>query len=164
MEDSPHDRELITMALEKCRLVNPIVTVNDGEEALDYLFRRAAWKDVRDDLPAFVLLDKKLPKVDGHEVLAAIRADKRTAYLPVLMLTSSKHEADLLKSYEMGVNAYVVKPIQYQEFMEAVKDIGMFWAVLNEQPPHTVRAEGEPMVVTSINTTTGKVVTDRRGG
>jgi CheY-like chemotaxis protein len=162
VEDSEHDRELIMIALEKCRLLNPVVAVKDGAEALDYLFRQGDWKDVQDDLPAFVLLDKKLPKLDGHEVLAAIRHDERTRYLPVLMLTSSRHEMDLLKSYEIGVNAYVVKPIEFDDFMSAVKDIGMFWAVLNELPPHGLRAEDDPMLVTSRDASTGRIQTDKR--
>lgn len=162
VEDSDNDRELITIALEKCRLVNPIVMVADGEEALDYLFRRGAWKGVQDELPVFVMLDKKLPKVDGHEVLAEIRANERTAYLPVLMLTSSRYETDMLKSYDLGVNAYIVKPIEHQAFIDAVKDIGIFWAVHNEQPPYGRRQDGQRMVVKSLDATTGDIRTDIR--
>ena len=163
VEDSSNDRELITIALEKCRFDNPVVTVGDGEEALDYLFRRGAWEAVRDELPIFVLLDKKLPKIDGHDVLAAIRENERTACLPILMLTSSREESDLLKSYDLGFDAYVVKPVLHEEFMHAVKDITVAWGCLNEQLSFGARVLGQRMLVRSIDMATGQVRTDEQG-
>ncbi|MCJ2047784.1 response regulator [Methylobacterium sp. J-078] len=136
VEDNPNDIELTLAALEKSQLANEIVICRDGAEALDFLYRRGehAHRDTRD--PAVVLLDLKLPKVDGLEVLAKVKGDLRTRSIPVVMLTSSREETDLVRSYDLGVNAFVVKPVGFTEFFEAIQDLGVFWAVLNEPPPH----------------------------
>lgn len=136
VEDNPNDIELTLIALEKSRLANPVVSVRDGAEALDYLRREGDWTTRVDENPAVILLDKKLPKVDGHEVLKTVRSDERLKRIPVVMLTSSREEKDLLRSYDLGVNAYVVKPVEFDDFMAAISDLGMFWAVLNEPPPY----------------------------
>ncbi|BAU88816.1 response regulator receiver protein [Methylorubrum populi] len=136
VEDNPNDIELTLAALEQSQLANEIVICRDGAEALDYLHRRGIYDrpDVQD--PAVVLLDLKLPKVDGLEVLGAVKGDPRTRAIPVVMLTSSREESDLVRSYELGVNAFVVKPVGFKEFFDAIQDLGVFWAVLNEPPPH----------------------------
>lgn len=136
VEDNPNDVELTLIALEKTRLANPVVSLRDGEEALQYLRREGQWADRADENPAVILLDKKLPKVDGHEVLKEVRSDESLKRIPVVMLTSSREETDLLRSYDLGVNAYVVKPVAFDDFMAAINDLGMFWAVLNEPPPY----------------------------
>ncbi len=137
VEDNPDDIELTLIALQKSRLANPVVSVRDGAEALDFLRREGAYADRAEENPAVILLDKKLPKVDGHEVLREVRADEQLRRIPVVMLTSSREERDLLKSYDMGVNAYVVKPVEFDDFMDAINDLGVFWGVLNEPPPYT---------------------------
>jgi CheY-like chemotaxis protein len=137
-EDDPRNVELALIALAECNLANDVVVVEDGEEALDYLFRRGAFADRPDGNPALVLLDLKMPKVDGLEVLRAIRADAELSTLPVVILTSSREQRDLVEGYKLGVNAYVVRPIKFQELIRAVKEIGMFWALINEPPPRTV--------------------------
>ncbi|MGF7188722.1 CheY-like chemotaxis protein [Robbsia andropogonis] len=162
VEDSANDLELILIALEKSRLANPVITVRDGVEALEYLRREGAWAERDDEDPAVVLLDKKLPRMDGHEVMAAIRGDKNLRHTPIVMLTSSREEQDLLDSYELGVNAYVVKPVQFHEFMNAVNDIGMFWAVLNEPSPRPIRQASDGMQVTEIDRESGGIRTTRR--
>ncbi|MGA4552457.1 response regulator [Methylorubrum aminovorans] len=136
VEDNPNDIELTLAALEQSQLANAIVICRDGAEALDYLQLRGIYDrpDVSD--PAVVLLDLKLPKVDGLEVLATVKGDPRTRAIPVVMLTSSREESDLVRSYELGVNAFVVKPVGFKEFFDAIQDLGVFWAVLNEPPPH----------------------------
>jgi CheY-like chemotaxis protein len=136
VEDNVNDIELTLIALEKTRLANPVVSIRDGAEALDYLRREGQYADRKDENPAVILLDKKLPKIDGHEVLKAVRADDKLKRIPVVMLTSSREEKDLLRSYDLGVNAYVVKPVEFDDFMAAINDLGMFWAVLNEPPPY----------------------------
>ncbi|WP_144145561.1 response regulator [Paraburkholderia sp. BCC1884] len=136
VEDNPNDVELTLIALEKTRLANPVVSVRDGEEALQYLRREGRWADRTEENPAVILLDKKLPKIDGHEVLKVVRGDDQLKRIPVVMLTSSREETDLLRSYDLGVNAYVVKPVAFDDFMAAINDLGMFWAVLNEPPPY----------------------------
>ena len=135
VEDSQDDIELITAALEQQNLRNPIEVVRDGEQALDYLHRRGSHEGRRSPTPSLVLLDLKLPKVDGLEVLADMRADERLKHIPVVVLTSSREDRDLMRSYALGTNAYVVKPVRFGDFMTAVKEIGLFWAVLNEVPP-----------------------------
>ena len=135
VEDSPNDIELTLAALEKSRLANPVVVARDGVEALDMLFRRGNSPDEAPQLPAVVLLDIKLPRMDGLEVLEEMRREARTRSVPVVMLTSSREEQDLIRSYGLGVNAFVVKPVGHREFFEAIRDIGAFWAVLNEPPP-----------------------------
>ncbi|MBY0259310.1 response regulator [Methylobacterium sp.] len=136
VEDNPNDIELTLAALEKSQLANEIVICRDGAEALDFLYRRGehAHRETRD--PAVVLLDLKLPKVDGLEVLAKVKGDLRTRSIPIVMLTSSREETDLVRSYDLGVNAFVVKPVGFSDFFEAIQDLGVFWAVLNEPPPH----------------------------
>ena len=137
VEDSPNDIELTLAALERGGLANPVQVARDGVEALDYLFRRdnAGPEPGLTSLPVVVLLDIKLPRVDGLEVLERIKADPATRHVPVVMLTSSREEEDVIRSYGLGVNAFVVKPVGYREFFEAIRDLGVFWAVLNEQPP-----------------------------
>lgn len=134
-EDNDNDLELTLAALESHHLANEIVVVRDGAEALDYLFRRGAHADAPIAPPALVLLDIKMPKVDGIEVLRQIKTDPHLKLTPVVMLTSSREEADLIRSYELGVNAYVVKPVEFADFMEAVRQLRGFWAVVNEVPP-----------------------------
>jgi CheY-like chemotaxis protein len=141
VEDSTRDAELILDALEGNKLANEIVHVRDGAEALDYLYRRGPFKDRSDDQPALLLLDLKLPKVDGLEVLRQIKGDPALKMIPVVMMTSSRQEQDLVRSYELGVNAYVVKPLKFQDFVDAVKQVSGFWAVLNEVPERLSRSD-----------------------
>ena len=137
VEDNLKDIELTLAALAKCQLANDIVVARDGAEALDYLYSRGQYRDRLPGDPAVVLLDLKLPKVDGLEVLANIKSNGLTRSVPVVMLTSSREESDLVRSYELGVNAFVVKPVDFNAFFEAIQDLGMFWGVLNETPPRT---------------------------
>jgi CheY-like chemotaxis protein len=137
-EDNPKDVELTLAALEEYNLANEVVVVNDGAEALDYLYRRGKFALRADSNPAVVLLDLKMPKVDGLEVLRTIKSDPDLKTIPVVMLTSSREENDLIESYRLGVNAYVVKPVDFQQFVDAVKKLGSFWALLNEAPPGSV--------------------------
>lgn len=136
VEDNPNDIELTLAALEAGQLANEIVICRDGAEALDFVYRRGLHvnRDLQD--PAVILLDLKLPKVDGLEVLAKVKGDPQTRSIPVVMLTSSREETDVVRSYDLGVNAFVVKPVGFEEFFAAIKDLGVFWAVLNEAPPH----------------------------
>jgi len=138
-EDDPRDAELTLIALERHKLANEVVAVEDGAEALDYLFRRGRYLDRPEGNPAVVLLDLKMPKVDGLQVLAAIRADAQLSATPVVVLTSSREQRDLVESYRLGVNAYVVKPVAFQDFLKATTELGLFWAVINEPPPGSVR-------------------------
>ncbi|MFS2004530.1 response regulator [Duganella sp. CT11-25] len=139
VEDNPNDLELTLIALERSQLANEVVVVRDGADALDYLHARGPYASREQGNPAVVLLDLKLPKVDGMEVLAEIRGNPALKSIPVVMLTSSKEEQDLIRSYELGVNAYVVKPVDFTEFVRAIADLGIFWAVLNEPPPGSQR-------------------------
>lgn len=139
VEDNPHDLELTLIALEKSQLANEVIVVRDGAEALDYLHARGDYTERQKGNPAVVLLDLKLPKVDGLEVLREVRAVQDLRSMPVVMLTSSREEQDLISSYELGVNAYVVKPVDFKEFVRAISDLGIFWAVLNEPPPGSYR-------------------------
>lgn len=136
VEDNPDDEKLTVRALKKNNIVNDVVIARDGVEALEYLFGTGAHagRDVS-ALPALVLLDLKLPKLDGHEVLRQLRADVRTRRLPVVVLTSSKEEQDLIASYDQGANSYVRKPVDFTQFTEAVRQLGLYWLVLNETPP-----------------------------
>jgi CheY-like chemotaxis protein len=136
VEDNPDDEALTLRALKKNNIRNSVVVARDGAEALDYLFGRGAHES-RDTsiLPQLVLLDLKLPKVDGLGVLRAIRADERTKRLPVVILTSSKEDQDLLDGYELGANSYVRKPVDFTAFADAVRELGLYWLVLNESPP-----------------------------
>lgn len=135
VEDSPKDIELTLAALERCGLANDVVVMRDGAEALDYLLRRGRYAARNSTDPAVVLLDLKLPKVDGLQVLEVLKGTAELRTMPVVMLTSSREERDLLTSYRLGVNAFVVKPVDFQTFFMAIRDLGMFWAVLNEPPP-----------------------------
>jgi CheY-like chemotaxis protein len=135
VEDNPKDIELTLAALAKCQLANDIVVSRDGADALDYVYRRGAHAQRTVGDPAVILLDLKLPKIDGLEVLERIKRDTDHRRTPVVMLTSSREESDLVQSYELGVNAFVVKPVDFDTFFEAIQDLGMFWAVLNEPPP-----------------------------
>ncbi len=132
VEDSDRDAELTLEALGEYHLVNEVMHVRDGAEALDYLFRRGAFADRPNGNPAVVLLDLKMPKVDGLEVLRQIRADARLKLIPVVVMTSSRSDQDLVTSYQLGVNSYVVKPVRFSEFVNAVRQVGAYWALLNE--------------------------------
>jgi CheY-like chemotaxis protein len=134
-EDNPNDVELTLAALRENHLANEVVVVRDGAEALDYLYARNAFASRPGGNPALILLDLKMPKVDGIEVLRQLKADAATRAIPIVVLTSSREEQDLVRSYDYGVNAYVVKPVDFQEFVGAVRVLGGFWAVLNEPPP-----------------------------
>lgn len=138
-EDSPKDVELTLAALEEHNLANEVVVVHDGAEALDYLLRKGKFEGLPAANPGVVLLDLKMPKVDGLEVLRRMRSDKNLQSIPVVMLTSSREERDIVESYHLGVNAYVVKPVAFQEFIHAVKNLGLFWAVVNEPPPGSIK-------------------------
>ena len=135
VEDNPNDAELTMEALAEHNLANEVEWMHDGEEALDFLFCRGKYEGKHCNDLAVVLLDLKLPKVDGLEVLRHIKGDERLKFIPVVVLTSSREERDLVESYKLGVNAYVVKPVDFGEFMEAVKKLGVFWAIINEPPP-----------------------------
>jgi CheY-like chemotaxis protein len=138
-EDNAKDVELTLAALGENHLANEVIVVRDGEQALQYLKREGPYKDRPDGNPAVVLLDLKMPKVDGLQVLKEIKADEKLRNMPVVMLTSSREEKDLAMSYKLCVNAYVVKPVNFAEFAEAVKNLGIFWALLNEPPPGSVK-------------------------
>jgi two-component system response regulator len=136
VEDNPDDAKLTIHAFEKNNITNEIVVVNDGVKALDYLFKRGLYsKSDPNDLPTVILLDLKLPKIDGHEVLKQIRANETTKLIPVIILTSSKEEDDLVKCYQNGCNSYVQKPVDFTDFIQAVQSLGMYWLLLNEPPP-----------------------------
>ena len=139
VEDNPKDLELTLVALEKTHLANEVIIARDGEEALNYLFGRPPDRERPRENPAVVLLDLKLPKVDGLQVLQSIRNDRELGRVPVVILTSSREEQDLLRSYELGVNAFVVKPVGFHEFIQAIQELGVFWAVLNEPPPGSMK-------------------------
>ena len=139
VEDDPKDVELTLTALEEYNLANEVIVARDGEQALDYLYHRGEFKNRVNGNPAVMLLDLKLPKVDGLEVLKQIKSDKNLSLIPVVVLTSSKEEKDMVASYELGVNAYVVKPVDFHEFVNAIKELGVFWAVINEPPPGSIR-------------------------
>ena len=139
VEDDQRDLELTLVALERSQLANDVVIVRDGAQALHYLRRTGDHADRPEGNPAVVLLDLKLPKVNGLEVLREVRATDGLRSIPVVMLTSSHEETDLVKSYELGVNAYVVKPVEFKQFVSAIADLGVFWAVLNEPPPGSMR-------------------------
>jgi CheY-like chemotaxis protein len=138
VEDDPKDVELTMMALEGHNLANEVVVTRDGEEALDYLYRRGKYTMRSSDHPAVILLDLKLPKIDGLEVLRQVKTDNSLKIIPVVVLTSSSEEKDLVSSYRLGVNAYVVKPVDFHEFVNAIKELGVFWAIINAAPPASV--------------------------
>jgi len=139
VEDDPKDVELALTSLEGYNRANEVVVTRDGEEALDYLYCRGNFKMRTSDNPAVLLLDLKLPKVDGLEVLQQIKSDEKLKMIPVVVLTSSREERDMVASYKLGVNAYVVKPVDFHEFVNAIKELGIFWAVINEPPPGSVK-------------------------
>jgi CheY-like chemotaxis protein len=139
VEDDPKDVELTLTALEEYNLANEVVVARDGAEALDYLYCRGEFAERPNDNPAVLLLDLKLPKVDGLEVLQQIKSDDRLRMVPVVVLTSSREEKDMVTSYKLGVNAYVVKPVDFHEFVNAIKELGMFWAIINEPPPGSIK-------------------------
>ena len=139
VEDDPKDVELTLTALEEYNLANEVVVTRDGEEALDYLYCRGNFKMRTSDNPAVLLLDLKLPKVDGLEVLQQIKSDEKLKMIPVVVLTSCREERDMVASYELGVIADVVKPVDFHEFVNAIKELGIFWAVINEPPPGSIR-------------------------
>jgi len=139
VEDDPRDLELTLMALGEYNLANEVVVTRDGQEALDYLYCRGQFDTRSNDNPAVMLLDLKLPKVDGLEVLQQIKSDERLKLIPVVVLTSSHEEKDMMRSYKLGVNAYVVKPVDFHEFVNAVKELGVFWAVVNQPPPGSMK-------------------------
>jgi CheY-like chemotaxis protein len=135
VEDNPHDLELTLRALRKANLTNRIQVARDGVEALEFIFGEGAYANRKiEDAPRVILLDLKLPKVDGMEVLQRIKSDGRTRTIPVVMLTSSKEQRDVLESYKLGVNSYIVKPVNFERFVAAVQDLGMYWLLLNEAP------------------------------
>jgi DNA-binding response OmpR family regulator len=139
VEDDPKDVELTLTALDEYNLANEVVVTRDGEEALDYLHCRGTFSMRSNENPAVLLLDLKLPKVDGLEVLQQIRTDEKLKMIPVVVLTSSHEEKDMVASYKLGVNAYVVKPVDFHEFVNAIKELGVFWAVINEPPPGSIK-------------------------
>jgi CheY-like chemotaxis protein len=135
VEDNPNDVELAMRALRKHHLANRVVVVTDGEEALDFLFARGAYKDNKvENGPKVILLDLKLPKVDGLEVLRVVKSDPRTKVFPVVVLTTSDEEKDVMESYQLGVNSYIVKPVDFDKFVEAINNLGLYWLVLNHPP------------------------------
>ncbi len=146
VEDDPRDVELTLAALEEHHLANKVFVVHDGAEALDYLYCREKFKTRTSGNPVFVLLDNKMPKINGLEVLTTMKADEQLKMIPVVVLTSSRETPDLVEFYKQGVNAYVVKPVDFNEFMKAVRQLGMFWAAVNEPPPSVEHATASPPV------------------
>lgn len=134
VEDNIHDETLTKLALEKHNLTNRLHVVHDGEEALEFLFNKGRYKDNDKTNPRIILLDLKLPKIDGLEVLKIIKNDERTKSIPVVILTSSTQESDMLQSYRLGVNSYIVKPVDFEKFISAVSDMGLYWVLLNKTP------------------------------
>ena len=139
VEDDPNDVELTLEALAEYNLANEVVVARDGKLALDYLYRRGEFNARSDENPAVMLLDLKLPKVDGLEVLQQVKSDERLRMIPVVVLTSSQEEQDMMRSYKLGVNAYVVKPVDFHEFINAVKELGVFWGIINQPPPGSMK-------------------------
>jgi len=140
VEDNPDDVDLTLRSLKKNNILNEVIVVNDGEQALDYLECKGKFKDADPGcLPAVVLLDLKLPKVDGHEILRAIRENPRTKFVPVVILTSSLEEEDIIKGYKYGANSYIRKPVDFQQFSTAVQNLGLYWLLLNETVPNGVK-------------------------
>jgi DNA-binding response OmpR family regulator len=139
VEDDPKDVELSLTALEEYNLANEVIVARDGVEALDYLYCRGQFAGRASENPAVMLLDLKLPNIDGLEVLQQVKSDDRLKMIPVVVLTSSKEEKDMVASYKLGVNAYVVKPVDFHEFVNAIRELGAFWAVINEPPPGSIK-------------------------
>ncbi len=140
-EDNPNDVELTLTALEENNLANEVVVVRDGEEALDYLYCRGPFKMRDEGNPAVVLLDLKMPKVDGLEVLRQVKSDPALRMIPVVVLTSSREDRDIVESYSLHANAYVVKPVDFHEFVDAIKELGLFWGIINVAPPGSIGSE-----------------------
>jgi len=141
-EDNANDVELTLLALAQYNLANEVIVTRDGAEALDFLYRRGSFQMREEGNPAVILLDLKMPKVDGLEVLRQAKSDPNLKLIPVVLLTSSREERDVVKSYELGVNAYVVKPVDFHEFVDAIKELGLFWSVINVPPPATIATAG----------------------
>jgi DNA-binding response OmpR family regulator len=139
VEDDPKDVELTLTALEEYNLANEVVVTGNGADALDYLYCRGNFETRSSDNPAVILLDLKLPKVDGLEVLKQIKSDENMKMIPVVVLTSSREEKDMVASYKLGVNGYVVKPVNFHEFVNAIRELGVFWAIINEPPPGSMK-------------------------
>jgi CheY-like chemotaxis protein len=139
VEDDPSDVELTLEALAEYNLANEVVVARDGKLALDYLYRRGEFNGRSDENPAVMLLDLKLPKVNGLEVLQQVKSDERLRMIPVVVLTSSQEEKDMMRSYKLGVNAYVVKPVDFHEFINAIKELGVFWGIINQPPPGSMK-------------------------
>jgi CheY-like chemotaxis protein len=139
VEDDPKDVELALNALGEYNLTNEVIVTSDGEEALDYLYHRGKFQTRTNGNPAVLLLDLKLPKVDGLEVLQQVKSDEKLRMIPVVVLTSSREERDMVASYKLGVNAYVVKPVDFHEFVNAIKELAVFWAIINEAPPGSIK-------------------------
>lgn len=142
VEDDPNDVELTLSALAENHLANEVFVVSDGEEALDYLYYQGVYESREEGNPALMLLDLKLPKVDGMEVLRRVKTDPALKMIPVVMLTSSREEQDLVRSYDLGTNGYVVKPVDFQNFVEVVSGLGLFWAIINSPPPGSAGGSG----------------------
>jgi CheY-like chemotaxis protein len=140
VEDNENDIELTLNALQECRLSNEVHAVRDGAEALDYMYCRNSYKDRAEGVPCVILLDLKMPRVDGIEVLRTLKSDPSLHHVPIVMLTSSREERDLVLSYDLGVNAFVVKPVDFSQFVQAIRNLGMFWAIINEPPPHKIKS------------------------
>ncbi len=140
VEDNENDIELTLNALQESRLSNEVHAVRDGAEALDYMYYRNKYTDRAEGVPCVILLDLKMPRVDGIEVLRTLKSDDNLRHVPIVMLTSSREERDLVLSYDLGVNAFVVKPVDFTQFVQAIRNLGMFWAIINEPPPVKVKA------------------------
>lgn len=134
VEDNPNDIELTLRALKKQNMVNKVHIVRDGEEALNYIFYREEYASRTESTPKLILLDLKLPKVDGMEVLKEIKSNDKTKHIPVVVLTTSKSQEDIIESYKLGVNSYIVKPVDFTKFLKSVSDIGLYWLLINEVP------------------------------
>lgn len=144
VEDDPNDVELTMNGLAEYNLANEVVVARDGEEAVDYLFRRGKFAGRENGNPAVVLLDLKLPKIDGLEVLRRMKSDENLKMVPVVILTSSREDRDMIEGYKLGTNAYVVKPVDFHQFIDAVRHIGVFWSLINEPPPGSVSRKKNP--------------------
>lgn len=143
VEDSENDATLTLAAFDEVNLANEVVVVRDGQQALDYLFGEGDYAATPEPAPAVVLLDLKLPKIDGLQVLERLKSDPERRRIPVVMLTSSREESDLARSYDLGVNAYVVKPVSFDAFSKSLREVGLFWAVVNQAPPRASRPDGQ---------------------
>lgn len=134
IEDNPADVELTLRALRKNKILNKVIVLSDGEEALDFLFMRGKFETRSDVHPKLILLDLKLPKINGLEVLKAIKSNEKFKWIPVVILTSSRQESDLIKSYNLGANSYIVKPVDFEQFVDAIRELGLYWLLMNEIP------------------------------